>query len=115
MNANGQSCADAFTLPNVENLKNWAGVDATGKVNVDAESSPVIVMRNATEVPSSIVAILNTTLPTTIDNNRPSLTDLQGVIDKIIFIMTYLDHILPISNTGWSTLSAGFYFPLSPF
>ena len=80
MNANGQSCADAFTLPNVENLKPWPGVDAAGKVNVDAESSPVIVMRNATEVPSSIVAILNTTLPTTIDKDRPSLTDLQGVI-----------------------------------
>ena len=79
MNANGQSSADAFTLPNVENLKNWAGVDATGKMNVDAESSPVIVMRNATEVPSSIVAILNTTLPTTI-GNRPSLTALQDVI-----------------------------------
>ena len=41
MNAAGNSCADAFTLPTIANLDPWTGVDATGKANVDATSSPV--------------------------------------------------------------------------
>jgi len=78
MNAAGISCADAFTLPTIANLNPWAGVDATGKVNVDATSSPIIVMKNATEIPSSIIAILNAD----VNKLRPSLSELQGIIDN---------------------------------
>ena len=78
MNAAGNSCADAFTLPTIANLDPWAGVDATGKANVDATSSPVIVMKNATEIPSSIIAILNADVTAT----RPTLAQLQALVDN---------------------------------
>ena len=78
LNANNQGCADACVLTEAQlaNLNPWT--DLTDQ-NVDTKSSPVIVMKNATEIPSKIVAILNTDV--TSFGNRPSLSTLQAKID----------------------------------
>lgn len=76
LDADGRACADPSVIGNGTEtvLNNW--VDGTG--SVDKKSGKVIVMKNPTSVPASIVAILNPTADLT---GRKSLADLKKITE----------------------------------
>lgn len=73
--ADGNSCATPYTIEG-NLLDPWT--DKTGE-NTDAVSTPVIVMRNPTATPASIVAILNPTEAIKGKTTLYSLSQLQGM------------------------------------
>lgn len=70
IDANGNSCADPAPINGVD-LDPWSN----GTGNIDKESTPVIILKNKTATPASIVAILN---PNETITERLSLTQLQA-------------------------------------
>ena len=83
LNDAGISVADACYVPNVDDGFTWdTQVKAEANDNVNALTNSVIVMRNPTEIPSRIVAIVNVgDLPSQMDKARPTLAELQGVVN----------------------------------
>ena len=95
LDANGYSCADAFYLSkgltsndNTEDDKTTGEGDDAVKTlgSFDEKTSTVIVLENPTEIPSSIVAVINVgyiTAPTDGKlSSRPSLSQIQAVVDN---------------------------------
>jgi len=91
LNANGQSCADAYYVAKGITSTNNEGDDddTTGALgSFDEKTSTLIVMENPTEVPSSIVVLINVGNITGADGKladkkkRPALSDIQAVADN---------------------------------
>ncbi len=76
----GKSVADACYIANTQGGFNWETntVGTTGD-NVNALTNSVIVMRNPTDIPSRIVALINVG-KLELSTNRPSLEQLQSVV-----------------------------------
>lgn len=74
LDANGNSCADPFTIEG-DLLNPWSD----GAESIDKVSAPVIVMENPTATPASIVAILNPIVPIKNTKTKYSLSQLQGM------------------------------------
>ena len=83
LNDAGISVADACYVPNVDDGFTWdTQVKAEANDNVNALTNSVIVMKNPTEIPSRIVAIVNVgDLPSQMNKARPTLAELQGVVN----------------------------------
>ena len=95
LDANGNSCANAFYLSSgltssnntEDDSSTGEGEDAVTTLgSFDEKTSTVIVLVNPTEIPSSIVAVINVgniTAPTDGKlSSRPSLSQIQAVVDN---------------------------------
>ena len=76
LNANGTSVADAYYVADATNFNQWQD----GNLNEDQLSQAVVVMKNPTEIPARIVAVINTgNLTTQLDTSRPTLGQIQNI------------------------------------
>ena len=93
LDANGNSCADAFYLSaglsSVDDTSDDETSDGENPITTlgsfDQKTSTVIVLVNPTEIPSSIVAVINTGDITATGgklSKRPSLGQIQSVVDN---------------------------------
>ena len=83
LDANGKSCADAYYVADKISSTNYTQDETDVLGSFDQKTSTLIVMENPTEVPSSIVVLINvgdiTGGTTPALNERASLTDIQGI------------------------------------
>ena len=81
LNDAGNSVADKCYVPNVQNGFNWnTTLQNPNTDNVTALTNSVIVMKNPTEVPSRIIAVVNA--GDFITSTRPSLENIQAVANN---------------------------------
>ena len=82
LNDAGNSVADKCYVPNVQNGFNWNTTleNPNTDDNVTALTNSVIVMKNPTEVPSRIIAVVNA--GDFITSTRPSLENIQAVANN---------------------------------
>ena len=103
LDANGNSCADAYYVAEKIGSDKHEGDDTDVLGSFDQKTSTLIVMENPTEVPSSIVVLINvgdiTGATGALKDKRASLDDIKGIAEDYAAKLT--DDGMVMSNSTY--------------